>query len=474
MQTITINVVDKVATAVGNPFIVCGNSDYIILFNFDKAWDGQTTKTARFTFEQDGEEKFIEVPFNGNQCKVPILYEVKKIEVGVYAGDLLSTTRCKINCRASILDGEGAEHEAPDEDIYNQIIEVVNEATTAATEAKAAAEGFEATTRETFANAFKGNLYGEIVTADDVSPVEHHLACKVESKNLYDNIDNYVRGEGVTYTYKNYTLTVTGQYVNKFIPLFEGEKYTFSCTSTRAGSSGGGAFVRAYTADQKTYINLYEGISVLSPKATVTLPKGYPILRITLYGDGSGGGSTSTYTNIMLERGGTATDYISYVDPSTAKVTRYGADENDNSQTYTPNADGTVEGITSLSPNMTLLTDTEGTVINCTYNRDITATLDRIIKMSKAVSQISSVTLSATKWTGAASPYSQVVTIPGTTKNSKIDLNPTVEQLSIFHNKDISFVVGNNNGTITVYCIGQKPTNDYTMQVTITEVATNG
>ena len=33
----------------------------------------------------------------------------------------------------------------------------------------------------------------------------------------------------------------------------------------------------------------------------------------------------------------------------------------------TPSSDGTVEGITSLSPNMTLMTDTEGVVIECEY-----------------------------------------------------------------------------------------------------------
>lgn len=90
-----------------------------------------------------------------------------------------------------------------------------------------------------------------------------------------------------------------------------------------------------------------------------------------------------------------------------------------------------------------------------------------------AMPKIGTVTLRASDWTGAASPYSQVVTIPEASKNSKIDLNPTVEQLNIFHNKDIAFVVGNNDGVITVYCIGQKPTNDYTMQTTITEVAIN-
>lgn len=89
-------------------------------------------------------------------------------------------------------------------------------------------------------------------------------------------------------------------------------------------------------------------------------------------------------------------------------------------------------------------------------------------------STISYVALDSSKWIGTESPYSQVVTISGTTPNSKIDLNPTVEQLNIFHTKDIAFVVENDNGIITVYCIGQKPTNDYTMQVTITEVTING
>ena len=88
--------------------------------------------------------------------------------------------------------------------------------------------------------------------------------------------------------------------------------------------------------------------------------------------------------------------------------------------------------------------------------------------------KISSVTLLADGWEGETSPYSQAVTISGTTKNSKIDLNPTIEQLSIFHNKDIAFVVANNDGVTTVYCIGQKPTNDYTIQATITEVKIDG
>lgn len=102
-------------------------------------------------------------------------------------------------------------------------------------------------------------------------------------------------------------------------------------------------------------------------------------------------------------------------------------------------------------------------------------TLEQLIKkVIQTVNKISSVTLLVDQWEGEVSPYRQAVTISGATENSKIDLNPTVEQLNIFHNKDIAFVVENNNGATTVYCIGQKPTNDYTIQTTITEVAIDG
>lgn len=98
-------------------------------------------------------------------------------------------------------------------------------------------------------------------------------------------------------------------------------------------------------------------------------------------------------------------------------------------------------------------------------------TLEEVVRnIISQVNKISTVALPSNQWEGAASPYYQVVDIAGATENSKIDLNPTVEQLNIFHEKDITFVVGNNNGVITVYCIGQKPTNDYTIQVSITEV----
>lgn len=82
-----------------------------------------------------------------------------------------------------------------------------------------------------------------------------------------------------------------------------------------------------------------------------------------------------------------------------------------------------------------------------------------------------SVELLADSWvSGGENLWSQVVQIPGVTANTQIDLTPSAEQLAIFHNKDIAFVAGNKDGVVTVYAIGQMPTNDYTMQITMKEV----
>ena len=85
-------------------------------------------------------------------------------------------------------------------------------------------------------------------------------------------------------------------------------------------------------------------------------------------------------------------------------------------------------------------------------------------------SNIGYVTLLADAWQGENNVYSQVVVIDGVTENSQVDLTPSAEQLEVFYEKDLSFVTKNKNGVVTVYAIGQKPMNDYTIQVTITEV----
>lgn len=86
------------------------------------------------------------------------------------------------------------------------------------------------------------------------------------------------------------------------------------------------------------------------------------------------------------------------------------------------------------------------------------------------VPRIVDIKLLASAWEGEEDPYTQVVSIEGVTENTKVDLQPSADQLAIFHDKDLTFVTENDGGVVTVFAIGDKPTQDYTIQATLKEV----
>ena len=94
---------------------------------------------------------------------------------------------------------------------------------------------------------------------------------------------------------------------------------------------------------------------------------------------------------------------------------------------------------------------------------------------AKSLVKTATIDLLASAWTeDSNNQYSQVVVVDGVTKYSKIDLQPTAEQLVIFYEKDLSFVAENEDGVVTVYCIGKPPLNNYVIQATVTEVEIDG
>ena len=100
MRTLHISVSDKKASyANRDGEIVCGNSDYVIEFAFDAEWAAHEEKTARFVWNGHYEN----VDFTGNTCPVPIITNTTEVKVGVYAGDLSTTTSAVIGCQKSIL-----------------------------------------------------------------------------------------------------------------------------------------------------------------------------------------------------------------------------------------------------------------------------------------------------------------------------------------------------------------------------------
>lgn len=91
-------------------------------------------------------------------------------------------------------------------------------------------------------------------------------------------------------------------------------------------------------------------------------------------------------------------------------------------------------------------------------------------RVESSVPATTTVTLKATDWLGEGSPYSQVVALADVTSMTKVDLQPTVAQLNTLHTLSVGFFAVNEDGVVTVYAVGNKPTEDFVIQATLTEV----
>ena len=121
MNVIEVAVRNKIATKTDDTEYICGNSAFVLVFDFDEEWDAFNAKTARFAYNG----KHQDVVFSGNECPVPIMSNTHSIRVGVFAGNLCTTTPAYIPAKKSILCGSGSP-EAPSEDVYAQIMELLN------------------------------------------------------------------------------------------------------------------------------------------------------------------------------------------------------------------------------------------------------------------------------------------------------------------------------------------------------------
>lgn len=125
-MSIQIQVRNKVAVNLTpEEVIVCGNSGYVVEFLFDDEWASEAVKTARFVYRRGGQNYFDDVVFSGTTVNAPVLSNINYVLVGVYEGDLITTTPAVVECEKSILCGSG-KHEDPTPDVYNQLIELIN------------------------------------------------------------------------------------------------------------------------------------------------------------------------------------------------------------------------------------------------------------------------------------------------------------------------------------------------------------
>lgn len=180
-------------------------------------------------------------------------------------------------------------------------------------------------------------------------------------KNLFKVVPTTVSGVTISkkddYFVLNGTATASNNFVVSIGHLPAGT-YTLSANNPRHNGLDW-SLVDVYSADPYSIIAVKDNAS--DGKTTAQLADSAEYLcRIRIE-------NGKTYGNFIikpqLEVGDVASNYEAYVEPTT----------------HTPAADGTVEGITSLSPNMTILTDTEGVIVECEYTRDTNKVIDKII-----------------------------------------------------------------------------------------------
>ena len=119
MPEIKIKIRDKRAGSTGT--VICGNSDYTVVWDLDDEWTPYGTKTMRVNLA-DG--SYQDVVFTGNTAALPVLSTPGWASVGLYAGDLHTSRAADLRVLPSVTTAGGAPADPP-ESVYNQLMELI-------------------------------------------------------------------------------------------------------------------------------------------------------------------------------------------------------------------------------------------------------------------------------------------------------------------------------------------------------------
>lgn len=153
------------------------------------------------------------------------------------------------------------------------------------------------------ANALKGKASGEVVRVDDVSPLEHTVAVKAKSKNLFDK-DNVEAKKWLNINGQE-EATESGYFLSGFISVIPNTTfYIGNRGTTRA---------KFYDSNKSALTDTWD---LTSNGQSFTTPNNCYYLRVSV---------TAAYLDSMqLELGTAATEYEPYVDVSAVTLQRMG------------------------------------------------------------------------------------------------------------------------------------------------------
>lgn len=120
MPDINITVVNKRASGTGA--IVCGNSDYTVLWELDEEWASFDTRTMRVQLP-DGTHQ--DVVFAGDTATLPVQSVPGWVSIGLFAGDIHTSRGAAFRVLDAITTA-GGPPAAPADDVYSQLMELIN------------------------------------------------------------------------------------------------------------------------------------------------------------------------------------------------------------------------------------------------------------------------------------------------------------------------------------------------------------
>lgn len=214
----------------------------------------------------------------------------------------------------------------------------------------------EKTTSDVYSNSLKGKIYGKSVSATDVSPIEHKLKIKLSSDTINDFSTVKVSRYGKNLCPIDSGSSSTSIPIDVTNTCPKGVSLTVRSYIERTAETEPARIRIDYVVDGETkyfFSDVWaygKGYSWL----TFTVPTNATSVKIMVQEINSGDGDI-LFSEMQLELGETYTEYEPYTEPQIATAT----------------ADGTVEGLKSVSPNMVLISDNPNVLIDCTYNKDI-------------------------------------------------------------------------------------------------------
>lgn len=185
--------------------IVCGNSNYVLKFNFGEQWQNCNRKAAFFVI--DGNKQTVD--FEGDECKVPVLPNAAFVFVSLVSGEgenQLATTPIRIRLEPTMAGGDFSE--------FNQLTNYLPKILSAL-------------------NAIEN---GEVVAKNAESATTAKVASNVVNPNLLINGDFRVNQRGqTTYSASGYTVDRWNIGANASLTVGDG---SITITTTGATSFG--------------------------------------------------------------------------------------------------------------------------------------------------------------------------------------------------------------------------------------------